>query len=444
MATPPFEHALLGQTLAGKYHLTDIQGAGFYSVVFVANQLFCHRFVRKVALKVSRQTGLSEDTAPAVFGDAIVLAQLLANSDHEGRRHLVQIHDMGLLPEHDGRAYLVMEYVDGLPLMSHMTAQGRVPAATGLRVFKQICQALALVHEQGAIHRDLIPDNILVDRKGSIRVVDFGLAAYADPRHGFVPGTTGTYCYMAPETLLGRSTAASDVYSIGLVMYQLFTGGGPHLTAPWVTEERPTQADDNHRIKTALLFAPASQFHNEVRNEHRWLDALLARCLMTDPARRFANAARLLAALEACEAGLPLPEAPPPAAAEEPAAPLVAPRGRSDEEMEALFREARRLLGSRAYDKVIDRLDIHRPAEWAVLDVNGARALRFLGQAYLGRGEPRQARECLEQLRNAHREHAVLAKADYAAVLSDLHRCYRALGQEEQARACQDEARALG
>src|SRR5262245_4382021 len=307
---PPFEQALIGQSLAGKYRLVEVQGAGFYSVVFVAHQHFCNRFVRPVAIKVSRQTGLDEDSALGVFGDALVLARLLAVSDHEGRRHLVQIHDMGLLPEHDGRAYLVMEHVDGLPLLSHMMAQGRCPVATALRVFKQICRALALVHEQGAIHRDLIPENILVDRKGSIRVVDFGLAAYADPRSGFVPGAAGTYCWMAPETMQGRSSAASDVYSIGLVVYQLLTGGGPHLTAPWVTDDRPDQARENLRIKTALRFAPVSESHNEVRNEYRWLDALLARCLENDPRRRFADAAHLLAALEACEAGLPVPDAP--------------------------------------------------------------------------------------------------------------------------------------
>jgi serine/threonine protein kinase len=335
-----------------------------------------------------------------------------------------------------------MEHVDGLPLMSHMLAQGRCPAATALRVFRQICQAMALVHEQGAIHRDLIPENILVDRKGSIRVVDFGLAAYADPHTGWVPGATGTYCWMAPETMQGRSSAASDVYSIGLVIYQLLTGGGPHLSAPWVTEERPDQAEENLRIKTALRFAPVSESHNEVRNEHRWLDALLARCLENDPRRRFADAAHLLAALEACEAGLPVPEAPRPAPAPEAREPAVPPPP-ADEAMESLFREARRLLAGRAYEKVIDKLDVHRPAEWAVLDAAGARALRMLGQAYLGRGDLRQARECLEQLRAAHRERALLPKADYAAALSDLHRCYRGLGLAELAQACQEEARGL-
>src|SRR3954470_23899640 len=107
MSTAPFERDLLGKTLAGKYHLVQVQGAGYYSVVFVAHQQFCGRFVRPVAVKVSRQTDLTDDTAPAIFGDAIVLARLLASTDHEGRRHLVQIHDMGLLPEHGNRAYLV-------------------------------------------------------------------------------------------------------------------------------------------------------------------------------------------------------------------------------------------------------------------------------------------------------------------------------------------------
>src|SRR5436305_9962251 len=137
MANQPFEQALLGQTLAGKYRLVQVQGAGYYSVVFVAHQHFCNRFVRPVAIKVSRQTGLTEETAPELFGDALILARLLASSDHEGRRHLVNIYDMGLLPEHDGRAYLVMEDVEGQPLLRHMQAAGRFSVATGLRLLTE-------------------------------------------------------------------------------------------------------------------------------------------------------------------------------------------------------------------------------------------------------------------------------------------------------------------
>jgi serine/threonine-protein kinase len=439
------EQRLLGQVLAGKYRLVAVQASGAFGTVFQAHQSFCNQFMRPVAVKVSRQTGLTEETAPHLFGDALVLARLLASSDHDGRRHLVQIFDMGLLPEHEDRAFIAMEYVDGLPLLSHLRAAGRFGVATGLRFLKQICRAMALVHGQGAVHRDLKSDNILVDRRGVVRVVDFGLATYADPRLGFAPGSMGTFTYMAPETLLGRSTPASDVYSLGLLMYELFTGGGPHLTAPWQTDDQTDHREEHYRIKTALRFPPPSEVQNEIRNDYRWLNALIPRCLETEPSRRIADACQLLAAIEACEAGEDLPPLGPAAPAEEPAEaiPAAAPTPAADEAAEALFREVRRLLASRAYDQVIDRLDVHRPAEWAVLNLTGARTLRALGQAYLGRGDLAAARDCLEQLRSAQKEQALLPRPDYAAALSDLFKCYRGLGQMEPARVCQEEARRL-
>jgi serine/threonine-protein kinase len=449
---PSFEERLLGQTLAGKYKLIAVQASGAFGTVFQAQQFFCRQFMRPVAVKVSRQTGLTEETAPHLFGDALVLAQLLAGSDPAGdhgggRRHLVQIFDMGLLPEHEDRAYLVMEYVDGLPLLSHMRAAGRISVATGLRLVKQICRALALVHTQGAVHRDLKADNILLDRRGVVRVVDFGLAAFADPRLGFAPGALGTFTYMAPETLFGRSTPASDVYSLGLLLYELFTGGGPHLSAPWSTDDQADHRDEHYKVKQGLHFAPPSQVQNEIRFDHRWLDGLVLRCLEVDPARRFADAGQLLAAIEACEAGETLP----PLAGGEvvrssggdttspPHHLTTQPPAAAD----ALFREVRRLLAARAYQEVIDRLDVHRPAEWAVVDLTGVRTLRALGQAYLGTGDLSAARDCLEQLRATQREQALLGPADYAAALSDLCKCYRGLGLAELARACQEEARRL-
>jgi eukaryotic-like serine/threonine-protein kinase len=438
----PFDaQRLLGQTLAGKYELKEVQGSGAFGTVFRADQFFCRQFMRPVAVKVSHQSGLTEDTAPGLFGDALILARLLASTDHDGRRHLVQIFDMGLLSEHDDRAYLAMEYVEGRPLLSHMRAAGRFGVASGLRFIKEICRALALVHGQGAIHRDLSPDNILVDRRGVVRVVDFGLATFTDRRLGFAPGSMGRFTYMAPETLQGRSTPASDVYGLGLLMYEMFTAAGPHLTAPWSTDDTKDRREEHYRIKEALRFPPPSAVQNEIRNDYRWLDGVVLRCLEVEPARRFADAGRLLEAIEACEKGEELPPleiAPMPQAVVAPE-----PRPAGDAEMDALFREVRKLLAAKAFDQVIDRLDIHRPAEWAVVNLLSARTLRALGQAYLGRGDLHQARECLEQLRTAQDEQGFLSKADYAAALSDLYKCYRGLGQAQQAKACQDEARGL-
>jgi serine/threonine-protein kinase len=438
------EQRLIGQALVGKYKLMEVQASGAFGTVFRAHQFFCRQFMRPVAVKVSRQTGLTEETAPQLFGDALVLARLLAGGDHDGRRHLVQIYDMGLLPEHDDRAFLVMEYVDGLPLLSHMRAAGRISVALGLRFIKQICRALALVHGQGAVHRDLKSDNILVDRRGIVRVVDFGLAAFADRQLGFAPGTLGTFTYMAPETLHGRSTPASDVYSLGLLMYELFTGGGPHLTAPWSNDEQRDHRDEHYDLKKSLQFAPPSQVQNEIRNDYRWLDVLIQRCLDVEPTRRFVDAARLLAAIEACEAGEELPSPEPVSSREKSAlAPPLSPSDPGTEAGDTLFREVRRLLAGRKYDQVIDRLDVYRPPEWAVADQRGVRTLRALGQAYLGLGNFAAARDCLEQLRTCQKEQALLPRSDYAAALSDLFKCYRGLGQMELAQACQEEARRL-
>jgi serine/threonine protein kinase len=435
-----FEEQLIGQTLQGKYRLVEAVSGGCYGVVFRAEQYFCNRHVRPVAVKITRQTGLTEENAPHFFSDALVLARLLASGDHEGRRHLVQIFDMGLLPEHDNRAFMVMEYVDGQPLLAHLQAAGHFSVAAGLRLLEQACRALALVHSQGAVHRDIIPSNILVDRRGVVRLVDFGLAAFADNRLGFVPGVDGlVFSYTAPETLMGRSTPASDVYSLGLVMYELFTGGGPHLRVPWKTEG-DGRGDENLNLKMGLRFDRPSMHQNEIRNDYRWLDGLILRCLEPDPTRRFADARQLLAAVEAGQTGVEVePETPqmPLPRSESPV------RAETNPETEEMFREVRRLLANRSYDQVVDRLDVHRPAEWAVLDLAGARTLRALGQAYLGRNDLTAARECLEQLRDSQGKQPLLARADYAGALSDLVKCYRALGLLDLARACQEEARSL-
>jgi serine/threonine protein kinase len=439
---------LVGKFIAGKYRLREIQASGYFGTVFKAIQFFGKEPVRPVAVKISRQTGLTPETAPHLFGDALILARLLAGTDHPGKRHLVQIHDMGLLEDIDNRGFLVMEYVDGLPLLSHLRAAGRLSVASGLRYVKEICHALALVHGQGAIHRDLKSDNILLDRRGVVRVVDFGLAAFVNPDLGFVPGSMGTFTYMAPETLFGRSTTASDVYGLGLLLYELFTGGGPHLDAPWDVDDSRDQREEHLRLKQGLKFAPPSEAHNEIRFDYRWLDPLILRCLEIDPRRRFRDAAQMLAAIEICEAGGELPpieesEATAGEGEQEREVSRTAGETTPAVEDEQLIREARRLLAGRAFDQVIDRLDIYRPAEWQTLDPRGGRILRVLGQAYLGRGDLATARDCLEQLRAAQRERAVLGRQDYAAALSDLVKCYRGLQQPELADACQEEARKL-
>jgi serine/threonine protein kinase len=437
-SSPIPEDRFLGKTLAGKYQLFQVRARGAFGTVFLAHQFFCKQFVRPVAVKVSHQTGLTEETAPYLFGDAVVLAQVLAAAPSQGKMHLVAIHDMGLLPEHEGRGFLVLEYVDGEPLLAHMRAAGRVGAASGLRYAREICQGLAVLHSQGAVHRDLKPDNVLLDRAGVVRLVDFGLASFVSPRLGFAPGDLGNLVYMAPETFQGQTTPASDVYALGLVLYELFAGGGPHLAAPWPARNEVGGSELACRIKHGLRFPPPSQMHNEIRNDHRWLDDLILRCLESDPARRFPDARKVLAALQANGVSEPGAHARDETKTLARAAGSQVTPGPGD----SLIYEARRLLAGKQYAQAIDLLDVHRPAEWAVLDLRVARILRLLGQAYLGLGQLHAATECLEALRAAKAQ-PVLPRPQQAALLNDLIKCYCGLGREELAEACRQEARQL-
>jgi tetratricopeptide (TPR) repeat protein len=110
---------------------------------------------------------------------------------------------------------------------------------------------------------------------------------------------------------------------------------------------------------------------------------------------------------------------------------------------ESLVRKARRLLARKAYPEVIDLLDIHRPAEWAVVDLEEMRLLRVLGQAYRGKGDLLNAADCLEQLRLLQKEQALLPRQEYLAALTDLRKCWLELGQAEQAEDCRQEMKKL-
>jgi hypothetical protein len=135
--------------------------------------------------------------------------------------NVCRVHDIG---EADGRLFLSMELVDGGDLASLLKRVGRLPADRGLQIARQLCAGLAAAHDRGVLHRDLKPANIMIDGDGKVRIADFGLAGLAG---GFDGGEirSGTPAYMAPESLGGKEvTQRSDIYALGLVLYELFTG----------------------------------------------------------------------------------------------------------------------------------------------------------------------------------------------------------------------------
>jgi serine/threonine protein kinase len=140
--------------------------------------------------------------------------------------NVCRVYDIG---EADGMPFISMEYVDGEDLASLLLRIGRLPADKALETARKICAGVAAAHDRGVIHRDLKPQNIMMNKRGDVVIMDFGLAAIADQLRG-AEVRNGTPAYMAPEQLRGRTevTAKSDIYALGLVLYEIFTGKRPY------------------------------------------------------------------------------------------------------------------------------------------------------------------------------------------------------------------------
>lgn len=214
----------LETTLSGRYLIVRQIGEGGLGEVFLAHDQKLHgaKVVIKV-LKAELCLGAQGSWFEKKFQHEI---KALARIDHPG---VVRALDTGLLS--DGRAYLVMQYISGVPLRSLVSAQG-MELGRVARLIRQIAQALAAAHEQGVIHRDLKPENIMVQIAGDeeyAKLIDFGIASVheslASPADTTrIAGTTG---YMAPEQLQGKPVIASDIYALGVIAYEMVTGIRP-------------------------------------------------------------------------------------------------------------------------------------------------------------------------------------------------------------------------
>ena len=220
----------VGQVLAGRYAVQDALGAGGMGIVYRARDLVLGE---TVAVKTLRAEALAADPgALERFKDEIRLARRISH------RNVVRTHDLG---ESDGVPFLTMEYVEGTALSALLRERGPLPATAVLSVARQLCRALEVAHEQGVVHGDIKPQNILVGRDGVLKVTDFGVARLTRRRGspagaahdgalvGRVTGAVvGTPEYMAPELLLGQEPdARTDIYAAGMVLHECLTGANP-------------------------------------------------------------------------------------------------------------------------------------------------------------------------------------------------------------------------
>jgi serine/threonine-protein kinase len=187
------------------------------------------------------------------------------------------------------RPYLAMEFVDGVSLYHRLSTEGPMPSSEAFRVGRRLCEALVYMHAEGVVHRDLKPENVLIDAQGEVRLVDFGVALDKSDRrltwNGF-SSRLGTPEYMAPEQVRGRrGDGRVDVYALGALLYELLSGARPYPA-------RNVAAALRSKLRTDAR--PLAEVAPHV---DPGLAAIVMRALERDPARRFASAAEMLAAL---------------------------------------------------------------------------------------------------------------------------------------------------
>ncbi|WSA80014.1 serine/threonine protein kinase [Streptomyces sp. NBC_01799] len=204
--------------IADRYRLRDAIGRGAMGEVWRA---FDETLDRPVAVKLM----LTQDADPTSASRFRLEAQTAGRLNHP---HVVGVRDFG---EYDNRLFLVMDLIEGDSLAGALAAQGTLPAERVARIAAEAAGGLAAAHRQGIVHRDIKPANLLLDADGTLKIGDFGIARFLDDPGNALTATgqiVGTSLYLAPERALGRAAGpASDVYSLGCVLYQLLTGRPP-------------------------------------------------------------------------------------------------------------------------------------------------------------------------------------------------------------------------
>ena len=206
----------IGKMLDNRYEILELIGSGGMANVYKAR---CHRLNRLVAIKILKSDLADNADFRRRFHDE---SQAVAQLSHA---NIVSVYDVSTNPD---REYIVMELIDGITLKQYMERRGRMDWRESLHFITQIMRGLSHAHSRGIIHRDIKPQNIMVLRDGSVKVADFGIACLANQGQTLTQEALGSVHYISPEQARGdRIDARSDIYSAGVVLYEMLTGRLP-------------------------------------------------------------------------------------------------------------------------------------------------------------------------------------------------------------------------
>ncbi len=284
-----------GTTLNKRYRILGQLGKGGMGEVYRADDL---KLGQPVALKFLTAK-LSQDKAMlARFHSEVAMAHRVTHPN------VCRVHDIGDVTTSAGNLhFLSMEYVDGEDLSSLLRRIGRLPSDKAVEIATQLCAGLSAAHEASVLHRDLKPANVMIDGKGRVRITDFGLAGFAEQIKGNEV-FAGTPAYMSPEQFAGKEvTTKSDIYALGLVLYEIFTG------------KRVFEAGSLDELKRMHESSAPTTPSSWVKDIDPLVKRVILRCLEKDPGRRLASAKQVADALpggDPLAAALALGETPSP------------------------------------------------------------------------------------------------------------------------------------
>ena len=272
-----------GSDFGPRYHIEALLGQGGMGRVYKA---YDKELNRTVAIKVVRHGAMGEADALNRFKQELVLASKISH------KNILRIHDLG---EVNGMKFITMAYVEGQDLHQIIKANPKLPLERVLKFAAQLAGALAAAHAEDVVHRDLKPQNILVDKNDQVYISDFGLAkSFAEGAVGMTQtgAFLGTPRYMSPEQVEGKPTdGRADLYAYGLILYEMATGDVPFTgdTTLGVMYQRLKEKPKNPKLANPLL--------------PNWLAQIIMRCLEKDPADRYQNAYEILGDLQASQSG---------------------------------------------------------------------------------------------------------------------------------------------
>ncbi len=267
-----------GAAFGPRYRIECLIGSGGMGAVYKA---YDRELDRTVALKLIRPEYTADPAAMQRFKQEMLLASRVSH------KNVLRIHDLG---DVDGVKFISMAYVEGTDLHRVLRTEGRLPLSRAVPIVRQLCGALAAAHAEGVVHRDLKPPNILIDASGTAYISDFGLAKSIEASSGWMTRTgeiLGTPLYMSPEQVEGKpADHRSDLYSLGLIFYEMVTGELPFADGPalQVMYQRVNRKPKDPRAILPELPDYVAQ--------------IILRCLERDPARRYQHAADIARDLE--------------------------------------------------------------------------------------------------------------------------------------------------